>query len=113
MINIKKKTVLFLGKRPFSFLFFFFVKDFIYKIFSKIVLKIKFPPPLFQKRINYTKIIRKLYKNYTKIIRKNYTKLYEIIQKLYKKNHNKLYEIIRNYTKIIRNYTKIAQIISI
>ena len=91
MINIKKKTVLFLGKRPFSFLFFFFVKDFIYKIFSKIVLKIKFPPPPFSKTYklyeNYTKIIQKLYENYTK----------------------KLYEIIRNYTKIIQNYTKIIQ----
>ena len=81
-------TQLFLGKRPFSFLFFFFQKDFLFKFFSKILFKIKIsPPPFFFEPKNYTK----LYKNYTKLY-KNYTKLYEI-----------------NYTKIIRNYTKIIQ----
>ena len=83
-------TVLFLGKWPFSFLFFFFQKDFLFKFFFKKVFFFGFPPPLFQKSynypINYTKIIRnytKLYKNYTKKTTINYTKLYEIIQKLY------------------------------
>ena len=90
-------TQLFLGKRPFSFFYFFFSKDFLFKFFSKILFKIKIspPPPFFFEPKNYTK----LYKNYTKLY-KNYTK---IIQKLYKK-------LYKNYTKIIQKLYKIIKL---
>ena len=88
-------TQLFLGKRPFSFLFFFFEKDFLYKNFFKKVFFFGLSPPPFFK-------LYKIIQNYTKIIQK----LYKIIQKLYKKFIQKLYKIIQNYTKLYKNYTK-------
>ena len=84
--KIKNLTHDFSGKRGVLLINFFFCKGFSErKKFQKTFFFKVFPPPLFQKRINYTKL---------------YEKLYEIIQNYTFFFYTKLYEIIQNYTKL-------------